>query len=112
MSSFCEEVKKTYKDEQSERNIYPGNLTHFSIEDTKRGCGDYFASGRSSGKCFGDCCIFCIPVTIAIDIVTAIPFGIWCMGDIAFRSSCRNVETSANGTKDVIISQPQAGVPT
>ncbi len=56
---------------------YPGVITQFAYDDTKRGCGEYQFSGqRFSITPCGSCCIFCLPVTVILDIAFFIPCGL------------------------------------
>ena len=88
--TFWESVKKLYTSKNTDRDIYPFTLTKFSIDDFKRGCNDVWLSGNHSGRCLGDCCIFCIPVTIAIDIALCVPFGLYCMCSMCVERMRKN----------------------
>ncbi len=65
-------------DQCDEYGCYPGVLTKFAVDDTKRGCGDYQFSGQDSAisPCGSGCCIFCVPVAFVLDIAFFIPCSI------------------------------------
>ena len=70
---------------------YPGVLTKFAIDDTKRGCGDLQWSGQDStlGPCGSGCCIFCVPIAFFLDVVFFIPCGLG-LGVNEIVKKCQN----------------------
>ena len=107
--TFWQSVKKLYTDNDQDRNIYPFNLTRFSIEEVKVGCQDSFMSGNHSGQCLGDCCIWCIPVSIVIDLALCVPFGLYCMSDMCLKGKGKSKGTIKIQTVDPVKIQIQEG---
>ncbi len=94
-------------DECDAYGIYPFVCTKFAIDDTERGCGDLWASGQNSALSLcGSCCVFCIPVTIALDLGFLVPvLGIW--GGRKLMHKCKNKTNVIENQSQVIETQPQ-----